>query len=246
MDLSEVKRKKAGYMKTCLKNLWDTDVEFIERMDLFLKDVEDETELDERTRTLAICASLVGCQALDVFTCIVEDTLEVSLKAIELKELLYQACAYLGYGKVYPFIKQANEILKQKQINLPLPSQSTTSKQTRLKKGSQAQVNIFGEHMKDFYKSGPKESVHINRWLAENCFGDYYTRNGLTLREREMITYCFLAAQGGCEPQLISHIKANIRIGNDETQLISILSQCLPYIGYPRSLNVLRCIKEAV
>ena len=93
-------------MKTCLKNLWDTDVEFIERMDLFLKDVEDEPELNERTRTLAICASLVGCQALDVFTCIVEDTLEVSLKAIELKELLYQACAYLGYGKVYPFIHQ--------------------------------------------------------------------------------------------------------------------------------------------
>ena len=67
-----------------------------------------------------------------------------------------------------------------------------------------------------------------------------------TLREREMITYCFLAAQGGCEPQLNSHIKANIRIGNDEAQLISILSQCLPYIGYPRSLNALRCIKEAV
>ena len=230
MDLSEVKRKKAGYMKTCLKNLWDTDVEFIERMDLFLKDVEDEPELNERTRTLAICASLVGCQALDVFTCIVEDTLEVSLKAIELKELLYQACAYLGYGKVYPFIQQTNGILKQKQINLPLPSQSTTSKQTRLKKGSQAQVDIFGEHMKDFYKSGSKD----------------YTRNGLTLREREMITYCFLAAQGGCEPQLNSHIKANIRIGNDEAQLISILSQCLPYIGYPRSLNALRCIKEAV
>ena len=46
-------------MKTCLKNLWDTDVEFIERMDLFLKDVEDEPELNERTRTLAICRHVV-------------------------------------------------------------------------------------------------------------------------------------------------------------------------------------------
>lgn len=233
-------------MKTCLKNLWDKDTEFVECMDMFFNDVEQESDIDERTKTLSICASLVGCQALDVFTCIVEDTLGKSITAIELKELLYQACAYLGYGKVYPFIKQLNEILTQKGINLPLPSQSTTTKETRLSKGSMAQVEIFGEHMKDFYKSGPKESVHINRWLAENCFGDYYTRTALNLQERELITFCFLAAQGGCEPQLISHIKGNIRMGNDEIKLIAIISQCLPYIGYPRSLNALRCIKEAV
>ena len=31
-----------------------------------------------------------------------------------------------------------------------------------------------------------------------------------------MITFCFLAAQGGCEPQLTSHAAANMRIGNDK------------------------------
>ena len=60
-----------------------------------------------------------------------------------------------------------------------------------------------------------------------------------------MITFCFLAAQGGCEPQLVSHAGANMRIGNDKAFLIQIISQCLPYIGYPRSLNALRCVNEA-
>ncbi len=60
-----------------------------------------------------------------------------------------------------------------------------------------------------------------------------------------MITFCFLAAQGGCEPQLISHAAANMGIGNDRKFLIDVVSQCLPYIGYPRSLNALRCIAEA-
>lgn len=64
-------------------------------------------------------------------------------------------------------------------------------------------------------------------------------------RQREMITFCFLAAQGGCGPQLASHAAANIRIGNDRQFLIRVISQCLPYIGYPRSLNALRCMKEA-
>ena len=60
-----------------------------------------------------------------------------------------------------------------------------------------------------------------------------------------MITFCFLAAQGGCEPQLVSHAGANLRLGNDKTFLIKVISQCLPYIGYPRSLNALRCVCQA-
>lgn len=36
-----------------------------------------------------------------------------------------------------------------------------------------------------------------------------------------------------------------MRIGNDKRFLISVVSQCLPYIGYPRSLNALRCVEQA-
>lgn len=99
--------------------------------------------------------------------------------------------------------------------------------------------------MREFYKSGPEETRHINHWLADNCFGDYYTRSGLDYKQREMITFCFLAAQGGCEPQLTSHSVANMRIGNDKQFLIKIISQCLSFIGYPRSLNALRCVNDA-
>ena len=112
-------------------------------------------------------------------------------------------------------------------------------------KGEQAQVDIFGEAMRGFWKSGPEESRHINYWLTDNCFGDYYTRGGLDYKQREMITFCFLSAQGGCEPQLTSHAAANMRIGNGKSFLIKIISQCLPFIGYPRSLNALRCVNEA-
>ena len=127
----------------------------------------------------------------------------------------------------------------------PLEGQGTTTPETRLEAGNQVQVDIFGEGMRGFQDSGPQESRHINKWLADNCFGDYYTRKGLDYKQREMITFCFLAAQGGCEPQLTSHAGANMRIGNDKNFLIQIISQCLPYLGYPRSLNALRCVNEA-
>ena len=115
----------------------------------------------------------------------------------------------------------------------------------RQEAGERAQIEIFGEGMKGFANSGNPETRHINKWLVENCFGDYYTRKGLDIKQREMITFCFLSAQGGCEPQLIAHAKGNIKVGNDKEFLIKIVTQCLPFIGYPRSLNALRCIEEA-
>ncbi|HIZ75367.1 MAG TPA: carboxymuconolactone decarboxylase family protein, partial [Candidatus Mediterraneibacter stercoravium] len=150
-----------------------------------------------------------------------------------------------GIGRVRPFFDVVNEVLTEKEIALPLEGQATTTIEDRVEKGEQAQVDIFGEGMKGFAASGPEESRHINRWLSGNCFGDYYTRTGLDYSQREMITFCFLAAQGGCEPQLTSHAAGNMKVGNDKAFLIKIISQCLPYIGYPRSLNALRCVNEA-
>ena len=61
-----------------------------------------------------------------------------------------------------------------------------------------------------------------------------------------MITLCFLAAQGGCEPQLVAHTKANMTVGNTKPFLIAVISQCMPYLGYPRTLNAIRALNDAV
>lgn len=103
-----------------------------------------------------------------------------------------------------PFLNCTNEIFAEKDVPLPFEGQATTTLENRLEKGVEAQAEIFGEHMKEAWKTG-----HINRLLAANCFGDYYTRKGLTLAERELVTFCFLMAQGGCEPQLTAHAKGN-------------------------------------
>ncbi|MDD3221409.1 MAG: carboxymuconolactone decarboxylase family protein [Clostridia bacterium] len=225
-----------------------TDPEFMERFDNFAFDEvinEEGRGLPDKTRFTVILATLLGCQGIDEFRVLVPAALNFGMTPVEIKEVVYQAVDYLGIGRVFPFLKAVNEIFEAKGISLPLEGQATTTTENRLEAGIQAQVDIFGEGMKEFYKSGPEESKHINRWLAANCFGDYYTRGGLDYNQREMITFCYLAAQGGCEPQLTSHAAANMKIGNDKQFLINVVSQCLPYIGYPRSLNALRCINDA-
>lgn len=223
-------------------NLYETDPEFMERFDAFTFDEvvnEPGMELDDRTRFMAILSTLIGCQGIDKYKEMLPMALESGVTPVEVKEIVYQAVDYLGIGRVYPFLITTNEVLLEKGIKLPLEGQATTTMEDRLEKGVQVQVEIFGEGMSEFYKGG-----HINRWLAANCFGDYYTRTGLDLKQRELITFCFLAAQGGCESQLTSHVTGNMNIGNDKLFLIKVVSQCLPYIGYPRSLNAISCINK--
>lgn len=224
----------------------ETDPEFIERFDNFAFDeVVNNDDLDDKTRFIAILATLIGCQGIDEYRVMMGAALNFGVTPVEIKETVYQSVAYLGIGRVLPFLKATNEILMERGFKLPLEGQAATTTENRLEKGEQAQIEIFGEGMRGFANAGNPETRHINKWLVDNCFGDYYTRTGLDYKQREMITFCFLSAQGGCEPQLISHAKANIRVGNDKAFLIKIVSQCLPYIGYPRSLNALRCVEEA-
>lgn len=227
-------------------NLAKTDADLVEIFNNFAFDeVINQTKLDDQTRMMAILASLIGCHTIDEFKIMLLAALNLGVTPEVVKEIVYQAVPYVGMGRVYPFLHATNEILELSNISLPLASAKTTTPKTRLEKGIEAQVEIFGNHMSEFYKSGPAETKHINYWLATNCFGDYYTRRVLDLKQREMLTFCFLAALGGCEPQLTSHAVANMRIGNDKLFLIDIVSVCLPFIGYPRSLNAIRCIQQA-
>ena len=189
---------------------------------------------------LVILATLIGCNGLTMYQTILSKALDDGFDPIKAKEMVYQATDYLGMGRMIDFVGTTNTVFETHHISLKSYGQTTVDENTRLQKGIDAQVTIFGQHMNTAWKAGT-----INQWLASNCFGDYYTRTGLDLRERELITFCFLLAQGGCEPQLISHAKGNMNMGNDAEYLRKVILNVVPYIGYPRSLNAINAVEQA-
>jgi 4-carboxymuconolactone decarboxylase len=225
----------------CVSDFIRTDPEFIERFDELL----GVCDLDDRTRHMAWLATLLGCQGIDEFRCMVPAALNLGVTPIEIKEIVYQSVAYLGIGRIFPFLKAVNEILEDRGIELPLEPQATTTMENRREAGTQAQVDIFGEGMRDFWKNGDSAYPHINRWLAANCFGDWYTRGGLDLRQREMVTFCYIAAQGGCDTQLRAHASGNLQLGNDRKFMLKVISSNVPFIGYPRTLNAISALEAA-
>jgi 4-carboxymuconolactone decarboxylase len=227
--------------------LQETDPEFIELFDNWAFDeVIGQSKLEVRTRVLMILGSTIAAQALGEFKVMVGAALNVGLAPEEIKEVLYQSVPYVGVAKVFDFLHATNEALKDRGISLPLPGQATTTPETRFNKGVAVQKAIFGDGIERMRQQSPKDESHIQDFLSANCFGDYYTRNGLDVRTRELLTFVFLVSLGGCEPQVKAHVSGNLRIGNDRERLIDVVTQLLPYIGYPRSLNALRVIDEVV
>ncbi len=218
-----------------------TDPEALERINHFAFDeVQRDVDLPDRIKMLSTLAYLLGMQDIDEYKIMLPVALDNGVTPVEAKEVLYQSVDYLGLGRVFPFFKATNDVLLARGVELPLEGQATTTMEDRLKKGEETQIRLFGPQMKDFAKKGI-----VNKWLVDNCFGDYYTRKGLSDNDREMITFCYLAAQGGCEPQLLSHAQANIKLGNDKDFLMRVIEQNVPFIGYPRSLNAVRIVNEA-
>lgn len=218
-----------------------TDPEALERINHFAFDeVQKDVDLSDWTKMLSTLAYLLGMQGKEEYEIMLPVALDNGVNPIEAKEVLYQAVDYLGLGRVSPFFKITNDVLTKCGVELPLAGQTTTTLDNRLEKGEETQMRLFGPQMKAFAKKGT-----INKWLVDNCFGDYYTRKGLDDNDREMITFCYIAAQGGCEPQLMAHAQANIKLGNDKEFLMKVIEQNVPFIGYPRSLNAVSVVNKA-
>ena len=224
-----------------------TDPELIEVFDNFAFDeVISHGNLDTRTRLMVLLGSMIASQALAEYKVMLGGALNVGVTPVEVKEIVYQSVPYVGMAKVFDFIHATNEILVSRGIKLPLEGQTTTNPETRFEKGLEVQKCIFGNTIDKMYKASPANQIHIQEYLSANCFGDYITRNGLDIKTRELLTFSMILSLGGCEPQLKGHIQGNLNIGNDKELLLSTITQLLPYVGYPRTLNAIRCLNEVI
>lgn len=194
---------------------------------------------------MVILGSLIASQTLSEYKIMLVGALNVGVSPVEVKEIIYQVVPYVGIAKVFDFIHATNEILENKGVELPLEGQSTTSPETRYERGLEVQKSIFGDVIDKMYEESPENQVHIQKYLSANCF-DYYTRNGLDVKTRELLTFAMILSLGGCEPQLKGHIQGNLNVGNDEETLLSTVTRLLPYTGYPRTLNAINCLNEII
>lgn len=199
--------------------------------------------VEKREVELIRLVSLVTQQSGALLQEEVATALAQGLSPEEILEAIYQCAPYTGFPRTVDAVEIARSVFKAKNVKVD-ENRGTVTAQSRLEAGADAQGTLFGETFRDMAKNGKDGMPTINYFLASNCFGDYYTRKGLDLNTRELLTMAILVNLG-TEPQLKAHIGANLKIRTAE-YVEQAIYNCLPYCGYPRTLNALRLLKEAV
>ncbi len=202
--------------------------------------------LSDTTRELITITALATNQTLPQLRAHTNAALNIGVKPIEIREVIYQLAPFIGYPKVLNALDTINTVFKDRGIKLPLENEATIADSERFDKGKAIQTPIYGEGMKQNMKDLPGEFAEaIPKILTESCFGDFYTRNGLDLKTRELMIFCALTTLGGADKQMGSHAIGNMKVGNDKETLLSALVQLYPYIGFPRIANAIYAIKDA-
>ena len=199
--------------------------------------------VEKREVELIRLVSLVTQQSGALLQEEVATALAQGLSPEEILEAIYQCAPYTGFPRTVDAVEIARSVFKAKNVKVD-ESRATVKAQSRLEAGADAQGTLFGQTFRDMAKNGKDGMPTINYFLASNCFGDYYTRKGLDLNTRELLTMAILVNLG-TEPQLKAHIGANLKIRTAD-YVEQAIYNCLPYCGYPRTLNALRLLKEAV
>ncbi len=203
-------------------------------------------DLNDRQRELFTVVALATMQTLPQLKAHVAAALHTGVEPVAIREAIYLCAPFIGFPKTLNALNTMNEVFKAQDIEIPLPACGTTTEADRYEKGRAIQAPLYGDNIQNSLEGLPEGFGEIiPELLTSMCFGDFYTREGLTLQERELVVLTILASDG-LTPQLASHIRGNIKAGNSEETIYATLIHLIPYIGFSKGLNAINQVKETL
>lgn len=210
-------------------------------------DIMQRGSLTDTQRLLITLAALAANRTTDGMDTQVRAALRAGATPVEIKEALYQCAPYIGFPATEAALRVVNDVFAADGIALPTEPQATVTEESRFAEGLRVQKRIFGDAIDTMHRTTPPAQLPIMKdYLSAFCFGDIYTRKGLDLKTRELLTFSIIAALGGCDAQVRAHVQGNVNVGNNKDILIDALAQILPCIGFPRTLNALACVNAVI
>ncbi len=246
--IQTAEKNKQKFLGETRSPLAETDPELAAmRERLVYGEIAERGTLNDKQRVLIALVVLTASQTLDEIKTHANAALRAGVSPVEIKEALYQCAPYIGFPKTESALRLVNDVFVEKGVPLPVESQATVTEESRFRDGVAVQKAIFGDAIDKMHASAPENQKDIMvTYLSAFCFGDIYTRKGLDLKTRELLTFSVISALGGCEAQVKVHVQGNANVGNSKQNLIDALAQMLPYIGFPRTLNALGCVNAVM
>ena len=89
----------------------------------------------------------------------------------------------------------------------------------------------------------PVVGPEVERMLGEFCFGDVWSRDGLDLRTRRIVTLTTIATLS--RPKYLkTHIRSALEQGFERREILEVFVHMIAYAGFPTALSAMDCATE--
>lgn len=85
----------------------------------------------------------------------------------------------------------------------------------------------------------------LGRAIVEFAYGDVYTREALSLRDREIAAVAALVATGRSS-QIPQHLRASLKAGLTADELREIILQTATIAGFPPAMNAMSTLRSVL
>ena len=145
------------------------------------KETPSYVSLTPKMQSLITIATLATLGDEDLLASNIAKALTDGIAPVEIRETLYQGMAYVGMSYITRAEKVFMEECEEAGVALPLPSATTVNDDNRFDEGLKVQKGIFGAGIDAMHKAAKEDEKHLSIDLLTGfCFGDTYTRTGLT------------------------------------------------------------------
>ncbi len=82
------------------------------------------------------------------------------------------------------------------------------------------------------------------RFIIEFPYGDIYSREILSPKERQIATIASLTTLGNAPTELKAHIQGGLNVGCTQQEIVEVIIQMAVYAGFPAAVNAILVAKE--
>jgi 4-carboxymuconolactone decarboxylase len=182
--------------------------------------------LTQRQLRLATVASLEAQGDLDRLVPAINEALDGGVTVNELKEAFSHLYAYTGFPRSLNALGTLSKVLDERKVAGKTCDEGRPWQRPEvwddarlsLKQGTETQTKMSGSPFD--YAFCPQDDYYLKAHL----FGDIFAGDQLSPADREIVTVAALASLKGVAPQLASHQKGAVRMGNTPEQVAELMS----------------------
>jgi len=211
-------------------------------------EVYDSPLLSKRYKQMAVVAALCALNNA-------QSQLEVHIKAAfnvgctlsDIEETIIQTGVYAGVPAAMNGIMAMKKAVADKTalgIQIDPGKRPEKTEGDRLQNGIQTIDSLVSGQSEKFEKTAGQISPDLVRLTLEYAFGEIYTRNNLSPKERELIIIAALTAGGKTPHQLKWHLRAGLNTGWKKEELQELIQLMILYAGFPAAMNATALLAE--